>query len=203
MTTFPVLTPSGRTFTPGEYPQTPFQVYSGYETRVRHSNVMLSSQLRLTFTALTEADMLSILSHYNGEYGTFQSFTLPSAVWAGAVQADYELTNYRWRYIESPAVEDVYCDRYTVELVIETVPPDGTAAGGAVLSFQFSVEGTGAFTANGLARTVTTTVAGTGAGSAGAELSVVVAFHPPSYWTDIAIQLYSWESLGYIEWWGN
>lgn len=203
MAVFPTLTPSGRTFTPGEYPQTPFQVYSGYETRVRHSNVMLSSQLRLTFTALTEADMLSILSHYNGEYGTFQSFTLPSAVWAGAVQADYELSNYRWRYIESPAVEDVYCDRYTVELVIETVPPDGTAAGGAVLSFQFSVEGTGAFTANGLARTVTTSFAASGAGSASAELSVVVAFHPPSYWTDIAVQLYGWESLGYIEWWGN
>lgn len=172
MSTFPTLTPSGRTFTPGEYPQTPFQVYSGYETRVRHSNVMLSSQLRLTFTALTEADMLSILSHYNGEYGTFQSFTLPSAVWAGAVQADYELTNYRWRYIESPAVEDVYCDRYTVELVIETVPPDGTAAGGAVLSFQFSVEGTGAFTANGLAKTVAMSFAAAGAGAAGADLTV-------------------------------
>lgn len=194
---------------------------------MRHSNVMLSSQLRLTFTALPEADMLSILSHYNGQYGTFDSFILPSAIWAGVTQADYELPGYRWRYIEPPVVEDVYCDRYTVDLIVETIPPAGAATDGGVLKFRFSVEGIGAFAANGLARTVTTSFAASGAGSAGAELSVVASlvggnaaaangyqatvtftFAPGAteigdYWADMGIQLYGWESLGYIEWWGN
>lgn len=29
---------------------------------------------------------------------------------------------------------------------------------------------------------------------------------PPTvsdYWSDMAIQMFSWESLAYIEWWGN
>jgi hypothetical protein len=43
MTAFPTLIPSTRTFTPGEYPHTAYQAYSGQENRVRHSNVMLSS----------------------------------------------------------------------------------------------------------------------------------------------------------------
>lgn len=203
MTTFPTLTPSGRTFTPGEYPHTPFDAYNGWQGRVRHSNVMLSSQLRLTFTALTEADMLTIISHYNGQYGTYNSFSLPSALWSGATQADYELAGYQWRYIDSPVVEDVYCNRYTVELTVETVPPDGAALDGAYLVVLCTVANVGAFTANGLTRTVTTSVADTGAGSAGADLSVTITLDAPSYWSDFAAQVYGWESLGYIEWWGN
>lgn len=203
MTIFPSLTPSGRTFTPGDYPHTPFQAYNGLQTRVRHSNVMLSSQLRLTFTALTETDMLSILSHYNGQYGTYDSFGLPSAVWAGATQADYEISGYQWRYSSSPTVEDVYCDRYTVELTVETVPPDGGVTDGGYFVVQASLAATGGFAASGLTHTVTISIADTGAGSAGADLSVVVTLDAPSYWSDFAAQVYGWESLGYIEWWGN
>lgn len=250
MAIFPTLTPSGRTFTPGEYPHTPFDAYNGWQNRVRHSNVMLSSQLRLTFTALTEADMLSILSHYNGQYGTFDSFTLPSAIWAGAVQADYELTSYRWRYIEPPVVEDVYCDRYTIELAIETVPPAGAATDGGYLIARYSLAGGSAFAANGLSKTVSTAFApggpvyggiassvvysftagnaaaangltlsvdagiqsGAAAAANGYEPTVTITFTPGNaeggvstadYWSDMSLQLYSWESLAYIEWWGN
>lgn len=250
MTIFPSLTPSGRTFTPGEYPHTPFQAYNGLQARVRHSNVMLSSQLRLTFTALTETDMLSILSHYNGQYGTFDSFTLPSAIWAGAVQADYELTNYRWHYTEPPIVEDVYCDRYTITLTIETLPPDSVATDGGYLIARYNFAGGSAFTANGLAKTISTAFAANGpvfggdafsvaysftAGVAAAangltlsvnagiqsgaavaangyEPTVTITFTPGAaeggvstadYWRDMSLQLYSWESLAYIEWWGN
>lgn len=203
MSTFPTLIPSGRTFTPGEYPHTSFQAYNGLAGRVRHSNVMLTSQLRLTFTALTEADMLTIISHYNGQYGTFDSFTLPSAVWSGAVQADYELTSYRWRYNDSPVVEDVYCDRYNVELTIETVPPDSIVVDGGYLAVYLSISGGAIGIANGLAKTVTSTIADTGAGSAGANFTVGITLDAPSYWSDMAAQVYGWESLGYIEWWGN
>lgn len=176
MAIFPSLTPSGRTFTPGDYPHTPFQAYNGLQARVRHSNVMLSSQLRLTFTALTESDMLSILSHYNGQYGTFNSFALPSDIWAGAVQADYELTSYRWHYIEPPIVEDVYCDRYTITLTIETLPPDGAATNGGYLIARYTLAGGSAFAANGLTKTVSTAFVANGPFFEGATLSATYSF---------------------------
>lgn len=250
MAIFPTLIPSGRTFTPGGYPHTPFDTYSGWQNRVRHSNVMLSSQLRLIFTALTEADMLSILSHYNGQYGTFDSFTLPSAIWSGAVQADYELTSYRWRYNDSPVVEDVYYDRYNVELTIETVPPDSIVVDGGYLVVRHELTGGSAFAANGLVKTVSTAFApggplfsggtfsvaysftagvaaaangltlavnagiqsGAAVAANGYEPTVTITFTPGAaiggvstadYWSDMSLQLYSWESLAYIEWWGN
>ena len=269
MTTFPTLTPSSRTFTPGEYPHTPFNTISGWQNRVRHSNVMLASQVRLTFTAVTEASMLSILSHYQGQLGTFDSFDLPSAVWGGVTAADYQLANYLWRYKEPPTVEDSYYSRYNVELTLETVPPDGAIVDGMYRIVVTSLTEGEALTTNGLSKTVTVSfsavgfqvpgidatittsfstgtaaasngitaavatalVAGTavaanginatvtvsfvaGESSApipGADLIVTASFTPGTatsgsdsdYWADMAVQLYGWESLAYIEWWGN
>lgn len=161
MIAFPTLTPATRAFTPGEYPHTPFSTYSGFQNRVRHSNVMLSSSLRLSFIALEEADMLSILSHYQGQFGSFESFTLPSSIWSGVTTiSDYELTDYRWRYAESPSVDDVYCGRYNVELALETVPPEGKFVGGAELSVQYSLAGGAAAAASGLQQSITFTLAG-------------------------------------------
>lgn len=132
MAIFPTLTPSSRTFTPGEYPHSVFAGMSGVQNRVRNSNVMLSSQVRLTFAAITEVQMLSILTHYQGQQGTSVSFSLPSAIWNGVSDAsDYQLTSYGWRYIEPPSVSDAMCaDAYDVELTLETVPPEGTAIAG-------------------------------------------------------------------------
>lgn len=247
MATFPTLTPSGRTFTPGEYPHTPFSTISGFQNRVRHSNVMLASQVRLTFVALTEANMLSILSHYQGQLGTYDSFDLPSAVWSGVTAADYELTSYLWRYTEPPTVEDVYCGRYNIELVLETVPPDGAIVDGMYRVVNVLLTDGTVATSNGLALTVTATLAATGPVFGGADYTisttlgssvgifttVTAAFAsagaqiPASvngltitvtasfvggtatgmggsdYWADMSVQLYGWESLAYIEWWGN
>jgi hypothetical protein len=271
MATFPSLTPSGRTFTPGEYPHTPFITYNGFQNRVRHSNVMLSSQVRLSFIALTEAQMLNILSHYQGQTGTYESFDLPSTVWAGVTTiSDYQLTGYLWRYIEPPTVEDIVSGRYNVELVLETVPPDGAQVDGLWYIVSATLAAGAAGAASGLEKTVssaltaagfelpglisTVTVSftpGTGAASSGAQLTVPATFAAGTaaassgadltvsatfsageafpvtngatlnvtisfaagaatvdasgadYWSDMAVQLYGWEALAYIEWWGN
>lgn len=245
---FPSITPSGRTFTPGDYPHTPFDTYSGWQNRVRHSNVMLASQVRLSFTALTEADMLSILSHYNGQYGTFDSFALSSDAWSGVTAGDYQLSGYQWRYIEPPTVEDVYCDRYNVELTLETVPPDGAVIDGVWYVVDTTLTPGTARAANGLSKTVSITFAATGfvvpgfdstiTASLGAASGIVASVAASlaaggpgidgsangftesialsleggtaaaggvagDYWADMSVQLYGWESLAYIEWWGN
>jgi hypothetical protein len=246
---FPSLTPATRAFTPGEYPHTPFTTYNGLQNRVRHSNVMLSSSVRLSFIALAEADMLSILSHYQGQFGSFESFTLPSSIWSGVTTiSDYQLTDYRWRYTEAPTVDDVYCGRYNVELALETVPPEGRFVGGTELLVLYSLAGGTAAAANGLQQSITLTLATEGfvvpgldesitasIGAANGVIASVVfsldagvpAFDgnavgldesitlslaggtatggtaASDYWSDMSVQLYGWESLAYVEWWGN
>jgi hypothetical protein len=166
MANFPTLVPSGRTFTPGDYPNTSFSVLSGKQTRVRHSTVMLSSQLRLTFVALTEADMLSVLSHYNGQLGSYESFALPSAIWSGVTANDFQLSGYRWRYIESPTVEDLVNNRHTVSLVLESVTGEGATTTGVLYGVLTSIVTGQAFgspfspVATGISLTVTAELGG-------------------------------------------
>jgi hypothetical protein len=183
MATFPSLTPATRAFTPGEYPHTPFTTYNGLQNRVRHSNVMLSSSVRLSFIALAEADMLSILSHYQGQFGSFESFTLPSSIWSGVTTiSDYQLTDYRWRYTESPAVDDAYCGRYNVELALETVPPDGAFASGAELAVIITLAFGSATSTTGLQQSITITLAGGSASVITGEGTADEA----SFWSDWA-----------------
>jgi hypothetical protein len=252
MATFPSLVPSGRTFTPGEYPHSVFTTLNGWQNRVRHSNVMLDSQVRLSFIALTEAQMLSILSHYQGQYGGFSSFDLPSNIWSGATTvSDYNLSGYLWRYADPPQVVDTNYGRHDVEITLQTVPPDGAMLDGGALRIDVTFAAGSAAAASGLNRSVALTLAATGfvavgfdgtvtqslaggnaaasngsaftvgsslttgdaAASSGAEMSITLTLLPgqassgsaaPSdYWSDMSAQMFGWESLAYIEWWGN
>jgi hypothetical protein len=156
MTTFPALKPSSRTFTPGAYPNTAFRAWSGAEGRVRHGNVMLESTLRLRFAGINETQMLSILTHYQGQRGGFESFVLPADVWSGvSTVSDYSLTGYRWCYTEPPTVADLPCGNHIVELSLATVPPEGVSLNGLSRLVAFLVTGGNAAAANGLAKTIT------------------------------------------------
>lgn len=128
MTVFPSLIPSTRTFSPGEYPHTAYNSFGRTQTRVRHSNVMLASTLRLSFVAITEAQMLEILDHYHGHRGNFDPFTLPVEVWSAADQAEYELTDYQWNYASKPQIDDRPCRPdgghiFTVSVELESAVP--------------------------------------------------------------------------------
>lgn len=160
MATFPALIPSSRVYTPGFYPHTPFTAMSGKQNRVRHSTVMLGSRLQLSFVAITQATMLSIKSHYDGQQGTFLSFTIPSAITNGLTASDFTLTNYTWRYAEPPKVDD-YCPQlHTVTVVLESVPPEGVTTTGLALSITASLAvgaATAAATATGASLTISAT----------------------------------------------
>ena len=155
MATFPSLTPSSRTYTPGQYPHTAFTAWSGAENRVRHSNVMLDARLRLSFSGLSEAQMLSVLSHYQGQRGGYESFALPSDVWSG-ITATSTLSpyNYRWRYDSPPVVTDLPCGGHIVELTLATVPPEGSTVNGITSSVLFSFAGGSVAVSNGITKTV-------------------------------------------------
>ena len=173
MTAFPSLIPSSRIFTPGVYPHTPYQAMSGIEGRVRHSNVMLTSTLRLTFISLTEANMLSILSHYNSKQGGFIAFTIPSQLLNGvSAAADYTLTGYLWRYVQPPIIDDIPCAGHSVELTLESVPPEAVVVSGLASTVLITLTPGDAAAANGIQQQVTITLSGGQAGGSGADFTI-------------------------------
>jgi len=164
MATFPTLTPSSRSFTPGRHPHSEIRTLNGLQSRVRTSNVLLEQRLRLTFVALTETQMLGIRSHYNGQQGRFLSFAIPDSLLSGmAVPASFTPTGYTWIYATTPQVEDIGLQRYTVSVELVTVPPEGANINGAELfaASSFVPGGISVSADNvGLNLTVTITVAG-------------------------------------------
>lgn len=188
---------------------------------MRHSNVMLASSLKLTFTGLSEAQMLNILAHYKAQLGGFYSFDLPSAIWSGvSTVSDYSLTGYLWRYTEPPSVEDLPCGGHNLELSLETVPPENAVATGldssgsglaaALISWNLapgaatasaSVSGlndtiTWSFAnervAAGLTATITWTIASAGATG-----------DSDDYYSNLATQVYSPMRDWSMDWWGD
>lgn len=158
MAVFPALNPASRSFTPGTYPNSGYDGLSGVSNRTRNSNVMLGSQLRLSFAAISEADMLAILAHYKGQRGSFESFPLPSIVWNGGGDAsNYQLTGYGWIYNEPPTVVDYPCGFHDVDLTLETVPPEGTTLLGLDQQVIASISGS-AFAFNGVDLVVAATL---------------------------------------------
>lgn len=126
MATFPALQPASRTYTPGFYSHTSVATLSLQPARIRQSNVVINQLLRFTFVALTEAEMLSIYTHYNGQKGQFLSFDLPDAIFTGVQQKAYlSPTGYSWVYRKAPVVRDIVNNRYTVDVEMECVPPEG------------------------------------------------------------------------------
>ena len=143
MATFPTLTPSSRTFTPGRHPHSEIPTLNGLQTRVRTSNVILEQRLRLTFIGLTETQMLSIRTHYVGQQGRFLSFDIPSSLLSGmTTPASFTPTGYGWLYGGAPQVEDIPCaQRYNVSIEVVTVPPEGANVNGAEFAVTASILG--------------------------------------------------------------
>jgi hypothetical protein len=172
MATFPTLTPSSRTFTPGRHPHSEIGTLSGLQTRVRTSNVILDQLLRLSFAALTEQQMLSIRAHYIGQQGRFLSFAIPNDLLSGTTTpSSFTPTGYSWTYAAPPQISDVACGRYDVSVELATVPPEGANINGA----EFTV---GTYIITEMVAAVSSTFAA-GAASvvpAGLDLTVTTTF---------------------------
>jgi hypothetical protein len=181
------------------------------------SNVIIEQQLRLTFVALTEAQMLSIRSHYIGQQGRFLSFAIPSSLLSGmTTPAYFTPTGYSWIYGSAPQVEDIPgTQRYTVSVELVTIPPEGANVNGA--EFTVSIELAAGVAsvpgdATGADLTVTASIEGGVAAdnsSAGFDLTVSVSLAAggadggADYYLDWVIQTYGFEADIYPSWWAS
>lgn len=156
MSDFPALVPSSRVFSPGGYPAADIASLNGTESNTRLSSTMVESRLRLGFIGLTEAEMLSVLTHYVGQRGGFDAFSLPNDVLSGTDDPDnFRLPGYAWRYAESPSVIDWACyNRHDVEISIVTVPPVRFEALPFSASISVSLDAGDAAAANGIVASI-------------------------------------------------
>ena len=219
MATFPTLTPSSRTFTPGRHPHSEIPTLNGLQTRVRTSNVILEQQLRLTFIGLTESEMLSIRTHYVGQQGRFLSFFIPSSLLSGmTTPAYFTPTGYSWIYGGAPQVEDIPgTQRYNVSVELVTIPPEGANVNGAEFTVAITLAAgiaSAAGDATGADLTVTASIVGgvvADNSSAGFDLTVSISLAAGSadggdqadYYLDWVIQTYGFEADIYPSWWAS
>ena len=106
ITAFPAIEPSSRAWVPGSQPVKAFSTLSGYESRVMLGAEPVGTSLQMSFQNLQEVVALSITDHYVKAKGTFETFALPPAVFAG--MTDYGKVTPEgqvWRYTAAPSIQ--------------------------------------------------------------------------------------------------
>ena len=118
---FPSISPSSRSYSPGNFPQTEFRAQNGALTVVLFGSRRVDSELDLEFQNITDADAALILANYEAVNRTWDSVTFSTA--SGTSGISGSLAGYiseaggsglRWRYAEPPSVTSVLPGRSTV-----------------------------------------------------------------------------------------
>lgn len=123
MATFPALTPTTRIYSPGNVPQSPQYSIAGQQTRFRLGNRRIAQTLALSFEYINETNMELLKTHYFDSEGTFEIFFLSANIWSGYVTPPIALLcDFAWHYVSAPSITDVTCDRFSVEINLETIP---------------------------------------------------------------------------------
>lgn len=118
---FPSISPSSRSYSPGNFPQTEFRAQNGALTVVRFGSRRVDSELDLEFQNITDADAALILANYEAVNRAWDSVTFSTASGTSGISgslADYISeaggSGLRWRYAEPPSVTSVLPGRSTV-----------------------------------------------------------------------------------------
>jgi len=124
---FPALTPSSRSFQPGDFANTKYLAASGAEFRILYGSKRTRMKLQMGFENLTDAQAELILTHYNNTKGTFEVFELNQTVkagWEGTGSAIGAVDNgSKWRYADEPRLVSIYpgVSTVTVNLIAATI----------------------------------------------------------------------------------
>jgi len=112
MATFPSITPTGRSFRPGVYPQKTYRSLSGATVKRTYGNSPYGAQLDLEFDSIPDATVVTLLDHYRSQTAANRRFTLSSNVTAGmsstlATRANASIDGLRWEYAGPPEVQTI------------------------------------------------------------------------------------------------
>ena len=118
MAVFPSIRPTGRSYSPGQFPTKIYRGLSGATVKRVFGNRSFGHVIDLQFENISDANTKAILDHYYGQFGNYARFTLPDAAFSGTSSALKGVlqapTNILWEYAEPPQVESVFNGRSTV-----------------------------------------------------------------------------------------
>ena len=123
--TYPALIPSTRVYSPGNTPQARQTSLSGMSDGFRRGNRRIGQSLQLSYLNLVEADFLLLKAHYLDRQGTYDIFFLSPETWNGITTLPVPLlSDYAWKYSAPLVVSHASCNRFNVEVELETQPID-------------------------------------------------------------------------------
>ena len=111
---FPSIKPSGRTYSPGTYPQTTFEAQNGAKSVIRYGNKRVNAQLSLSFNNITDNEAFNILENYQEVNSDWDYVVFNQGSGLTGIEST-DLANYvnevssglRWRYSGPPKVTSV------------------------------------------------------------------------------------------------
>jgi hypothetical protein len=121
---FPTVTPSSRSYDPGNWPVKTFASMSGASVRIRYGNHRTGAVLNLSYDNLPDATAQQFLDHYAEVEGTFKSFALPVETmrgWSGGALSPGTHADSAYRYSSSPKVTNVRPGRSSVSVELQGV----------------------------------------------------------------------------------
>lgn len=115
---FPNITPTGRSYSPGSYPETDFLALNGARSIVRFGAEQFGHRLELTFRNISDDQALQIVQHYTAVMSNYDNATFSIAT-SGSPMAgvgssglrqemSQQGTATKWRYSDPPTVQSVY-----------------------------------------------------------------------------------------------
>ena len=115
--TFPALSPTRRTFSPGRYPIKKFEAVNGASSTRLYGSRAFDATLQLDFVA-NDAGTTALMESWHESKGGAYSMTLPSSVFAGAPDdlAAIIPSYLNWRWAEMPSVESLFPGRSRVQV---------------------------------------------------------------------------------------
>ena len=121
--TYPTFVPSARTYDPGNWAVKSYNAMSGAEIRIRYGDKRYNAKLTLQYQNITDTDADDFLSHYDTQYGTYKTFTLPAQVLTGWTGTNYipDVSVMKFRYSKAPSVVSVQPGISTVSIELTGV----------------------------------------------------------------------------------
>lgn len=121
---FPTIEPTGREFSPGDWPIKRFNAQSGAEVRILYGSQRINAKIDLKYDNVSDGNAQLFLDDYAEQIGTLRTFDLPDAVrvgWSGSVSSIDAPSGAKWRYESEPVVRAVRPGRSSVTVSLVAV----------------------------------------------------------------------------------
>lgn len=114
---FPAVSPTRRSFTPGRYATKKFDSISGSSSTRLYGSRAFDAELTMDFVT-GDAETTAILNSWHESKGGAYTLTLPASIFTGTTSdlTDQIPSYLNWRWAESPLVESLFPGRSRVQV---------------------------------------------------------------------------------------